>query len=95
MVSGAQEVPFGQSYAVGDVIGVEVDVNKRTLHFFKNGADQGMVADNLPDVDFSAAVSLVDPGDSVTMLRGDGSTIMRNEASICSKMPAEEPVPRQ
>jgi len=32
---------YSESYTTGDVIGIELDLDKSTLHFFKNNVSQG------------------------------------------------------
>mmetsp|Transcript_5106 Transcript_5106/g.18382 ORF Transcript_5106/g.18382 Transcript_5106/m.18382 type:complete len:1165 (-) Transcript_5106:23-3517(-) len=39
---GTGFVAYGEPYATGDTVGVDLDVNAGTLRFFKNGVDQGV-----------------------------------------------------
>lgn len=48
---------YGQTYGVGDTIGVALDLDNHTLEFFKNGVSQGVAYNNLPEGTVYAASS--------------------------------------
>eukprot|EP01084_Bolivina_argentea_P285066 488757_1 len=43
--------PYGTKFGAGDIIGIELDLQKRTLSFFVNGISQGIAFDNIETVD--------------------------------------------
>ena len=49
--SGGTAVPYGDSYDVGDVIGMCLDTDKGELRFTKNGIDQGVAYSDLNDIE--------------------------------------------
>lgn len=48
---------YGLAYTAGDTIGVAMDLDKRTLEFYKNGVSQGVAFNNIIAGNFYAAVS--------------------------------------
>lgn len=54
--------PYASSYRSSDVIGVALDLDNKTLAFYKNGVSQGIAYSNLPDGSVYAAVSQADSG---------------------------------
>jgi hypothetical protein len=47
---------YGGSFGRGDIIGIALDMNKKTLSFYKNGQDMGVAFSNLPSVKLYPAV---------------------------------------
>jgi hypothetical protein len=48
---------YGASYTVGDVIGVALDLDNRTIAFYKNGVSQGVAVSSLPSGTIYPALS--------------------------------------
>ena len=60
---------YGEKYADGDVIDVEVDAEACSVRFFKNGVDKGIATSELiRDKTYYAAVSLYAKDDKATLL---------------------------
>ena len=72
---------YGESFKeVGDIVDVEVDLSYKTIRFFKNGIDQGIAFDEIPDnCTYYAAVSLYEDKDKVTLLQNSENCEMRHE----------------
>jgi hypothetical protein len=65
--TGGSSVPYGATYAVGDIIGVALDLDAGTLTFYKNGVSQGVAYTGLSGVVFAAAsVNKVAPAGALT-----------------------------
>lgn len=64
----ARSVPYGESFgSVGDVVRVDVDVDNKTVEFFKNRQSQGVVTCAEMHAPVFAAVSLTAAGSSVRL----------------------------
>ncbi len=48
---------YGESYGSGDTIGIAIDMDSRTIRFFKNGIDQGISTEKILEGTAYAAVS--------------------------------------
>ena len=56
-VSGYLGTTYGATYALGDVIGVAMDLDNGTVTFYKNGVSQGVAFNNInPEYSYSFAV---------------------------------------
>lgn len=51
------EISYGETYKSGDTIGLALDLNNRTLEFYKNGVSQGIAYNNLSGVLYPAVSS--------------------------------------
>lgn len=71
---GGHERAFGASFAAGDRVGMEVDVDEGTITFFKNGESLGVAFDGLKDAwrgrVLLPAVSLKEVSDKVSLVGG-------------------------
>ncbi len=52
--NGSGPIGYGQTFGVGDTIGVAFDLTNSTLEFFKNGVSQGVAFSNLSGQIFAA-----------------------------------------
>ena len=69
---------YGEKFADGDVVDVEVDAEACTVRFFKNGVDKGVATSDLPrDRTYYAGVSLYAKGDKATLLSITGSESLK------------------
>ena len=78
-----KEESYAEGFHAGDRVDVVVDTVEKTLRFVKNSVDQGVAAKDLAldDVDWFAAVSLVDAGDSVTLLYSQRDCASEDDAA--------------
>ena len=64
--SGVNHPKYGDTYTVGDIIGVAVDGDNGTLTFYKNGVSQGIARSNLNSFDVNAWMPCVGDGSGST-----------------------------
>ena len=60
--SGVNHPKYGDTFTVGDIIGVAVDGDNGTLTFYKNGVSQGIARSNLNSFDVNAWMPCVGDG---------------------------------
>jgi hypothetical protein len=64
--------PYSEPFSTGDIIGIQMDFEKSTIEFLKNGKSMGIAYENLAGP-VNVAVSMTGPRSKVTLLQSESN----------------------